>query len=248
MKKVLLILSIIAVSFSLANAHPPAKFNYQGVARDSSGKPLANQKIALKISIVDVRTNLPDSVVYRETHTDTTNAFGLFNIEVGGGVIVSGTMAGINWAFGEKYMQVEMDPAGGTAYVLLGKSRLQSVPFARRSEDAGMISMYGGSMLMGLNPNKMIIRHSMSAPTWGLQYDDANAQFNFLKAGMSFMDIDLGLKQLTLSGGLQLTSGTPGLDKVLTSDATGMATWQDFATKTSSFQPTGCQSLPAVTT
>jgi len=246
MKKVLLFLAVV-VTCSIVKAHPPAKFNYQGVARDSAGKPLANQRIALKISVVDVRTGLPDSVVYAETHIDTTNAFGLYNVEVGGGIVVTGTMAGINWPNGEKYMRVEMDPAGGTAYVLMGKSRLLSVPYSRRAEDAGMLSIYNGSLPLFGNPNKMLIRHSVVAPTWGLQYNDADAQFNFLRAGISVMDVDLALKQLTLNGGFQLKSGTPGVNKVLVSDATGMGTWQDFTTKVSSFQPTGCQSTASVT-
>jgi len=33
-------------------AQAPAAFNYQGVARDLSGTPIANQSISLKISIL----------------------------------------------------------------------------------------------------------------------------------------------------------------------------------------------------
>ena len=252
MKNILLIFSVIAITLSIAKAHPPARFNYQGVARDSSGKPLANQRISLKISIVDVGTGI-DSIVYSETHIDTTNAFGLFNVQVGGGIVLFGTMAGVNWigAHGEKYLEVSMDPTGGTAYIKLGRERLWSVPFARRAEDAGMLSIYSGgpgALPMFGNPNKMLIRHSLTAPTWGLQYNDADGKFSFVSAGLSVMDVDLKLKQLTLNGGFQLKSGTPGVDKVLVSDSTGIGTWQDFTTKISSFQPTGCLSTPSVTT
>ncbi len=239
----------INVSF----AHPPARFNYQGVARDSTGKPLANQRITLRISILDVKTGYPDSAVYVETHIDTTNAFGLFDVQVGGGTVVSGTMAGINWigANGEKYLNVEMDPTGGTAYVFLGKTRLWSVPFARRAEDAGTLTIYSGgpgALPMFTNPNKMLIKHSVTAPTWGLQYNDADAQFNFVSAGQSVMDVDLAMKQLTLNGGFQLNSGIPGAGKALISDAMGMGTWQDISSSVSSFQPGACQSLSSVTT
>ncbi len=251
-KKLSLLLSLLFLCITVAFAHPPAKFNYQGVARDSTGKPLANQRITLRISILDVRTGFPDSSVYVETHVDTTNAFGLFDVQVGGGVVVSGTMAGVNWigAHGEKYLQVEMDPTGATTYKLLGKTRIWSVPYARRAEDAGAITIYAGgpgSLPMFTNPNKMLIRHSVTAPTWGLQYDDANAQFNFLSAGSSVVDVDLALKQLTVNGGFQLNSGTPGAGKALVSDAAGLGTWQDLSTKVSSLQPTGCQSLVSVT-
>lgn len=252
MKKIILTLAVIILSFTIAQAHPPAKFNYQGVARDSSGKPLANQRITLRISILDVKTGFADSAVYVETHIDTTNAFGLFDVQVGGGLVVFGTMATVDWigVKGEKYIQVEMDPKGATTYTNLGKTRIWSVPFARRAEDAGALSIYSGgagSLPMFTNPNKMLIKHSVTAPTWGLQYNDADSRFAFLRAGISVMDVDLALKQLTINGGLQLKSGTPGVDKVLVSDATGLGTWQDFTTKLFSFQPTGCQSQPSVT-
>lgn len=249
MKKIVILNLVFIVLFSfLANAHPPAKFNYQGVARNASGQPLANQKIALRISIFDTKiTNTPPVLVYSETHVDTTNAFGLFDIAIGGGVVVSGTIKDINWAQGEKDMQVEIDPAGGTSYVVLGKSRLQSVPFSRRAEDAGMISMYGGADPLNASPNKMIIRHSVTYPTWGLAYNDAESQFNFLKAGVSVMDVDLEQNRVSINGNLKVVGGNPGTGKVLTSDSTGLAAWQDMSTKISAFQPAGCKSLLAVT-
>ena len=180
MKKIISTFTILFLFTALAFAHPPSKFNYQCVARNASGQPLVNQKISLRISIFDTKvTNTTPVLVYSETHIDTTNAFGLFDVLVGGGVVVSGTIKDINWAHGEKDMQVEIDPDGGTAFVLLGKSRLQSVPFSRRAEDAGMISMYGGADPINSNPTKMIIRHSLTYPTWGLSYNDAEAKFNF---------------------------------------------------------------------
>ncbi len=248
MKKISLSFLSIILFATLALAHPPSKFNYQGVARNAAGQPLANQKISVRITIFDTKvTNTPPVLVYSETHVDTTNAFGLFNILIGGGVVVTGTISAINWSQGEKDMQVEIDPAGGTAYVLLGKSRLQSVPFSRRAEDAGMISIYGGVDPINMSPNKMIIRHSVTYPTWGLSYNDADAQFSFLKAGVSVVDVDLGQSRLNVNGALKITGGNPGDGKVLISDATGLSSWEDFTTKTSAFQPAGCKSLANVT-
>lgn len=250
MKKIISISGILFLVFSAVTfAHPPSKFNYQGVARNAAGQPLVNQKISLRISIFDTKvTNTTPVLVYSETHVDTTNAFGLFDVLVGGGVIVSGAMKDINWAQGEKDMQVEIDPAGGTAFVLLGKSRLQSVPFSRRAEDAGMISMYGGVDPIGSNATKMVIRHSVTNPTWGLSFNDADAQFNFLKNGVSVMDVDLGQSIVNVNGALKIAGGNPGNGKVLVSDSTGLTGWQDFTTKVSAFQPTGCQVLASATT
>lgn len=36
----------------------------------------------------------------------------------------------INWGSGDHYIQIEMDPDGGTNYTLLGESQLLSVPYA----------------------------------------------------------------------------------------------------------------------
>ncbi|HSH66531.1 MAG TPA: hypothetical protein VLB84_12265, partial [Bacteroidia bacterium] len=173
MKKIISLQLLFIVLFAaVTNAHPPSKFNYQGVARNAAGQPLVNQKISIRISIFDTKVaNTAPVLVYSETHVDTTNAFGLFNIAVGGGVIITGTIKDINWAQGEKDMQVEIDPAGGNAYVLLGKSRLQSVPFSRRAEDAGMISIYGGVDPINTSATKMIVRHSVTYPTWGISYN-----------------------------------------------------------------------------
>lgn len=249
MKKIIFpFIFLLALCYQL-NAHPPAKFNYQGVARNATGLPIVNQRIALKISIYDTKVaNTTPVLVYSETHVDTTNEFGLFNIAVGGGVVVTGAIKDINWAAGEKDMQVEIDPAGGTSYVSLGKTRLLSVPFSRRAEDAGMISIYGGNDPINTSPNKMVIRHSITNPTWGLNYNDEDSQFNFLKAGISVMDVDLAQNKVNINGTLKITGGNPGAGKVLVSDSAGLASWMDAGTKVSAFQPTGCQSLNAVST
>lgn len=249
MKKIYFLIAILFATCAAMNAHPPAKFNYQGVARNATGLPIVNQRISLKISIFDTKVaNTQPVLVYCETQVDTTNEFGLFNIAVGGGVIVSGAIKDINWAAGEKDMQVEIDPAGGTAYVSLGKTRLLSVPFSRRAEDAGMLSIYGGNDPIHTNPNKMIIRHSITHPTWGLHYSDENSQFNFLKAGMSVMDVDLVQSKVNINGTLKITGGDPGAGKVLVSDSAGQGSWMDAGSKVSAFQPNGCQILNTVNT
>jgi hypothetical protein len=68
--------------------------------------------------------------VYQETQAVTTSTLGLFNINIGQGTIVTGTLAGVNWGGGAKFLQVEMDPTGGTSYVSMGTTQLNSVPYA----------------------------------------------------------------------------------------------------------------------
>ncbi len=126
MKKLSFII-LFAFSCLMAQAQSPAKFNYQGIARSGTGVPLAAQAISMRISIIDTATS---TIVYSETQSTTTNAYGLYNVVIGAGTVETGTIEGIDWAGGEKYIRVQLDPAGGTAYVDLGTSQLLSVPYA----------------------------------------------------------------------------------------------------------------------
>jgi len=133
-------LSLLIALFALSAAgysQAPGIFNYQGVARNSVGNVLKNQAINLRLSIHDGTAAGP--VVYQESRTVLTNPFGLFNAQVGGpgGVNVSGTIAGVDWEVGPKFIQVEIDPAGGTSFINIGTAQLASVPYSLYSTTAG---------------------------------------------------------------------------------------------------------------
>ncbi len=100
MKKILLSIGLVLSSAIAAMAQAPQMLNYQGIARSTSGAPLTSASIGLQITIHDATP--AGAVVYQETHTTTTNAFGLYSAAVGGGTVVTGTFAGINWASGPK--------------------------------------------------------------------------------------------------------------------------------------------------
>ncbi len=112
----------------MVKAQAPQAIPYQGVARNASGSVLASQAISLRISIHDLTAS--GTVVFSETHQVTTTTLGLFNLEIGSGNILTGTLAGINWGNGAKYIQVELDALGGSTYVDLGTTQLNSVPYA----------------------------------------------------------------------------------------------------------------------
>jgi hypothetical protein len=116
------------------SAQVPQTFNYQGIARDAGGNVLPNRRIGVELSVLDGGPT--GTVVYSETFTDTTNAFGLFSMPVGGGTVVSGSFAGINWATGNKYLQTAIDLSGGTSYSLSGTTQLLSVPYALYAQNA----------------------------------------------------------------------------------------------------------------
>jgi hypothetical protein len=106
----------------------PNSFNYQAIARISSGNLIINQPVTIQFSIL--RGSSSGTVSYSEKHSPTTNQFGLISVSVGQGVVLSGLIDTINWASGAYWLKVELDPAGGTTYTDMGTSQLLSVPFA----------------------------------------------------------------------------------------------------------------------
>jgi hypothetical protein len=117
--------------YTVLYAQVPQKFNYQAIARDALGAPIANSIIGLKFTISDGVTDL-----YAETFTSATNTFGLFNLEIGTGFPTLGSFAAIDWTTGSKYLKIEMDVSGGTNYVTMGTSQLISVPYALVADKA----------------------------------------------------------------------------------------------------------------
>lgn len=130
MRKLLLTLAILICLVTISQAQAPAFFNYQGVARNSVGNALVNKTIKLRLTIRE--GSALGIVLYSETRVLTTNAFGLFNVQVGGAGATNtiGSMAGITWNVGSKYMQVEIDPENGNNLKDIGTTQLTSVPYA----------------------------------------------------------------------------------------------------------------------
>jgi hypothetical protein len=120
-------------------AQTPQAFKYQAVARDASGNVLANKSVSFKISILS--GSVSGIVVYCETHSGkATNAFGLVELEIGKGTLVSGAFSSIGWGSNTFFVKVEMDPAGGIAFQTMGTSQLLSVPYALQAKTVESIS------------------------------------------------------------------------------------------------------------
>lgn len=127
--------TLIALVFpTLLLAQAPFKFNYQGVARDAGGSALVNQTIGLRISLISGSPTGTDQLI--ETHSPTTNDFGLFNIEIGGGTVLYAN-TGFDLGSDAHFVKVEMDASGGTNYVEMGTSQLLSVPYALYAAESG---------------------------------------------------------------------------------------------------------------
>src|SRR5688572_15817762 len=130
MKKHLNILAMLISMAFTAYSQAPALLNYQAVARNPVGNVLVNKNITVRLSILEGSANGP--AVYSETRAVTTNGVGLFTLQIGspGATNISGTVAGIDWASGSKFIKVEADQNGGNVFVAMGSSQLASVPYA----------------------------------------------------------------------------------------------------------------------
>ncbi len=143
MKNILLLL--FTFLFTNIFSQTPQGVSYQAVAFDASGNAVVNSSVGIQISILD--NSATGTVVYTETFTKTTNAQGLFNLNIGTGAPTSGTFSAINWAVNSKFLKVEIDPLGGTSYTNVGINQLMSVPYALFAEKANTVVNGGGGTI-----------------------------------------------------------------------------------------------------
>jgi uncharacterized protein (TIGR02145 family) len=130
MKKIYSVIAGLLLTVSIWS-QAPKKMSYQAVVRNGSNALVSSTVVGMQISIL--QGSVSGTAVYVETQTPTTNANGLASLEIGAGVAVTGTMAGIDWANGPYFIKTETDPAGGTAYSISGTTELVSVPYALHS-------------------------------------------------------------------------------------------------------------------
>ncbi len=135
MKKISTLSFILLITYGTF-AQAPEKMSYQAVIRNSSNELVTNSPVGMKISIL--RGTPTGTLVYQEIYNPNpeTNANGLVNINIGEGLVLSGTFSTIDWSNGPYFLKTETDPAGGTSYSITGTSELMSVPYALYAKTA----------------------------------------------------------------------------------------------------------------
>ena len=126
-----------------ASAQAPLQIPYQGVARDAQGAALQNQSITLLLAIEDNT----GTELFSETHSTTTNQFGLFTVKIGS---VS-TLPSNLWSNGDRFLHVKMDPTGGSVFTDLGTTQFLSVPYALYAETSNNPGPQGPAGPTGAN-------------------------------------------------------------------------------------------------
>ncbi len=118
MKSLLTFIYLCFLTF-LSFSKSPDGFSYQAIIRDAVGNLKKNQSVSIDFEILDAS----DVAVYSESHTTTTDDYGLVNLVIGQGT-TSDDFSAIDWGNGTYSVNVSID---GTD---MGTSQLWSVPYA----------------------------------------------------------------------------------------------------------------------
>jgi hypothetical protein len=144
MKKIIAAAALLLASSVALAQGVPQRINYQAVAIDADGdpipgydmvgRPIDNAEMDMRLTVLDGSPSGAER--FKETHTVRTDAYGLFTLEIGGGTLISGDFATINWADSDRFLRVEMDRFRNGNWTLLGVQKMLTVPYSFIAERA----------------------------------------------------------------------------------------------------------------
>jgi len=134
----LTLLLVFAISIFLSTKAQDSLrgIKYQAVARNISGNTLPDYELDIRINLLS--DSITGTVVWEETHTVTTNQFGLFSLVIGTGdpgECEAEDFGDIAWGDHNFFLKTEMD--AGSGYSEMGISEILSVPYAYYAETSG---------------------------------------------------------------------------------------------------------------
>ncbi len=130
----LFVTALLILAYTMTTAQAPGTFKYQGIARDQAGIPYSDTTIRLRISIH--QGSAGGLIVYRETQQPVTNEYGLFNVDVGRGTVVSGDFSQIPWSGFSFFQETELDTTVLGQYLNMGTFQYLSVPYSLSTDSA----------------------------------------------------------------------------------------------------------------
>jgi len=198
------VLALSVMSGVLAQGVSQA-FTYQGFLRQG-GAPLTNPSQQMTFRIYDALTG--GSLLWNSGAISVNVNNGLFTVQLNAPASV--------WSGAERFLEIQVG-----ATTLSPRVRLNPTPYANT---ATQINLFQSGIS---NPDRMVITHSPAYTGWGLQYRDSDDSFHFLGNGFSRVSIDLNNGLLTTQAFRLPTGAAAG--RVLTSDASGIASWQPIS-------------------
>src|SRR5690554_5836453 len=135
--KLLLSLIIVLISTMASYAQSPDKINYQAIARNTStGVELSHQDVYVVVKILAGDFN--GEIVYQEDHQNIqTNMYGLFSLQIGNGIPISGDFSELNWGDNSYWLEVDLD--AGQGLKTIGTMEFVAVPYALHARTATFI-------------------------------------------------------------------------------------------------------------
>jgi uncharacterized protein (TIGR02145 family) len=146
--KTKLLFSFLLLSFAFylspCTAQVPQGFNYQAIARNANGVPVASQSVPVRISIVTSLTG--GTVIWQEEHSSVTaDQYGLISLVVGTGTQTGGSAASfsaIDWSSQTFFLKTEVKYPG-PGWTDMGTSQIWSVPYSLQAKNVGPLSKLG---------------------------------------------------------------------------------------------------------
>ena len=126
-------------------AQPPEGITYQGVAYNQQGNPVVSSTIGVRVSILN--TTATGTIIFSEVHSPATNNQGVYSFTIGSQNTQD--FAQIDWGNQNKFLKVEIDPAGGTSYSQISTTQLKTVPYAFYSKSTAKADSF--SVLDNIN-------------------------------------------------------------------------------------------------
>ncbi len=117
-KTIILLTSLFITTTAILAQNLPDKFKYQAVLRDASGEILANESATVTIALLQGTAS--GTSVFDESHSITTTAQGLINLNIGS----INDMSVVDWSADIYFVEISVN---GT---VMGTSQLLSVPYA----------------------------------------------------------------------------------------------------------------------
>jgi hypothetical protein len=219
-KQLLLLASVLFCAITFAQ-NVPQGINYQGIARDSTGAELSNQTLTIQLSVIEASTAA--TVSWQETHSVTTNNFGLFSAVIGGGTSTGGgssvTFDAVDWGSASHDIKVEMNGLD------MGTTQLMSVPYALHAPnefwqdlgngDISTNSSVTGNIGIGTGSNAIRGRLEVSGNQqccgttqgdfWYYLYNAPNGQFQYYNGSDNF-DISVYADGRFMGSGIHIFS------------------------------------------
>lgn len=194
--KTFVIILLVAFVATAVFAQAPEKLPYELIVNNATGTLVANRQVGVQLSIL--QGSASGSAVYVETQTPTTDVNGLARLQVGGGSVVSGTFATIDWSAGPYFLKAQIDITGGTSYTQTITNQLVSTAYALYAKNAG-----SGSLADNAVTTSKIANNAVTGAKIQLGSDAAGDMMVY--NGTDYARLPVGSNGQVL----QVTSGSP---------------------------------------